>query len=51
VLTGQPLGHVGDTGHASGCHLHFELCSGPGRYTGGAAIAPLPWLKACDAYG
>ena len=50
VLTGQPIGHVGDTGVADGCHLHFELWSGPGWYTGGAPFDPLPFLKAWDAY-
>ncbi len=50
VLTGQAIGHVGDTGRARGCHLHFELWTGPGWYTGGAAIDPLPFLQAWDAY-
>ena len=50
VLTGQPLGEVGDTGDADGCHLHFEMWSGPGWYTGGAPLDPLPFLQAWDAY-
>ena len=50
VLTGQPIGAVGDTGDAHGCHLHFELWSGPGWYTGGAPVDPLTFLKAWDAY-
>ncbi len=50
VFTGQPIGDVGDTGDARGCHLHFELWSAPGWYTGGAPVDPLPFLKAWDAY-
>lgn len=50
VLTGQRIGHVGDTGDAHGCHLHFELWGAPGWYTGGAPIDPLPFLKLWDAY-
>jgi hypothetical protein len=50
VHTGQPIGNVGDTGDANGCHLHFELWSGPGWYTGGAPIDPLALLKLWDAY-
>lgn len=48
VVTGQPLGEVGDTGNANGCHLHFELWSAPGWYRGGAPIDPLPLVRAWD---
>lgn len=45
VRTGQRIGHNGETGNASGCHLHFELWSGPGWYSGGRAINPTPPLR------
>ncbi|WP_354697835.1 endolysin [Paraconexibacter sp. AEG42_29] len=48
VYTGQPIGEVGDTGDASGCHLHFELWKSPGWYTGGKVFDPLPSLKRWD---
>ena len=50
VRTGQEIGNVGDTGDANGCHLHFELWSAPGWYTGGRPLDPLAFLKAWDAY-
>jgi murein DD-endopeptidase MepM/ murein hydrolase activator NlpD len=48
VYTGQTIGHVGDTGDATACHLHFELWSAPGWYSGGRPFDPLPELKEWD---
>jgi len=50
VTTGQQIGTVGDTGVAVGCHLHFEMWSAPGWYTGGQPFDPLAALKLWDAY-
>jgi murein DD-endopeptidase MepM/ murein hydrolase activator NlpD len=50
VYTGQRIGSVGDTGDAQGCHLHLELWSGPGWYSGGRPFDPLPSLRAWDAW-
>jgi murein DD-endopeptidase MepM/ murein hydrolase activator NlpD len=45
VRTGQPIGFVGQSGAASGCHLHFEIWTAPGWYKGGSPIDPLPTLR------
>ena len=48
VYTGQPIGFVGDTGRADGCHLHLEMWKSPGWYSGGHAFDPLLQLQAWD---
>jgi murein DD-endopeptidase MepM/ murein hydrolase activator NlpD len=50
VRTSQPIGIVGETGDAVGCHLHFEMWGAPGWYEGGAPFDPLPYLEKWDAY-
>ncbi|WP_205697565.1 M23 family metallopeptidase [Conexibacter sp. SYSU D00693] len=49
VRTGDPVGEVGDTGDADGCHLHYEMWTAPGWYTGGKPVDPLAFLKSWDA--
>ncbi|HEU4945004.1 MAG TPA: peptidoglycan DD-metalloendopeptidase family protein [Solirubrobacterales bacterium] len=50
VRTGQPIGLVGETGNAQGCHLHFEIWAAPGWYEGGSPIDPLSYLLKWDRY-
>jgi Peptidase family M23 len=38
IYTGQQIGSVGESGNASGCHLHFEIWSAPGWYEGGTFL-------------
>ncbi len=50
VRTGQSIGEVGESGNASGCHLHFEMWSAPGWYEGGSAFDSEPHLRHWDSY-
>ncbi len=45
VAAGEPLGEVGQSGNAQGCHLHFERWSAPG-WQRGDVRDPLPFLRA-----
>jgi murein DD-endopeptidase MepM/ murein hydrolase activator NlpD len=50
VTTGQFVGLVGMTGNATGCHLHFEIWTGAGWYSGGKPIDPLATLQYWDSF-
>jgi murein DD-endopeptidase MepM/ murein hydrolase activator NlpD len=48
VRAGQALCRVGQTGDATGPHLHFEMWVGGWQAAGGHPIDPLPYLEAWD---
>ena len=50
VRKGQLVGYVGQSGNASGCHLHFELWTGRWYRGGRASKAVTYWLQQWDAY-
>lgn len=49
VSAGQAICSVGQTGDATGPHLHFEVWVGGWQATGGHPIDPLPYLEAWEA--
>jgi murein DD-endopeptidase MepM/ murein hydrolase activator NlpD len=49
VIAGEKVGKVGQSGNASGCHLHFEMHTSPGFWEGGHAMRKVTdYLKDWD---
>ncbi len=48
VAAGQPLCQAGQTGEATGPHLHFEMWVGGWQAPDGHSIDPLPYLQAWE---
>jgi len=49
VATGETIGYVGETGHASGAHLHFEVRLGENRYF--STLNPELWMVPPEGWG
>ncbi|RRN74871.1 peptidase M23 [Peribacillus simplex] len=45
VAKGEQIGIMGNTGHSTGQHLHFELHKGPWNYSKSNAVNPLNYIN------